>query len=258
MNKSINLYCNSEISTEEKIKAFKAVGYDDFYTGMYDRKETMAVKEQLEFAKRLGMLGNMMHCSYYEPDLNYFWEDCEIGEKVCDSYIQQIESCEGICKNFVVHLNGAKGSKQTVIGLNRILRILKACEKFDTNLCIENLYSEYEIPYIFKNISHKNLKICYDIGHVNFLTPDFKICEQFGQYITVLHIHENNGIKDEHKPLTVGGKIFKKLANELAYLDKNVTLAAEIKVTKEEFYSAIKQSLDSFNCLERVVNGVEK
>ena len=224
---------------------------------MYDKKETLGVFEQMALAKELNMVGDMMHCSYYEPDLNYFWEESEIGEKVCDGYIEQIEKCAGVCRNFVVHLNGAKGSKQTQIGLDRIRRILKSCEKYDTNLCIENLYSEDEIPYIFENIFHKNLKICYDIGHINFLTPNFKLCEGFGEYVAVLHIHENDGIKDEHKPLTVDGKIFNKLVKEFKYLNKDIVISAEIKIAKDMFLSSVKQVYASFCELEKRLESQE-
>ena len=79
--------------------------------------------------------------------------------------------------------------------------MLKVCQKFNTNLCIENLYSDQEIPYIFQNIKHKNLKICFDYGHHNFLTPKFDIMKNFGEYVTVLHIHNNNGQTDEHLPM---------------------------------------------------------
>lgn len=46
MKKSVNLYFNYDIDTKEKIDKIKELGYDEFYTGMYDAKETMSWKEQ--------------------------------------------------------------------------------------------------------------------------------------------------------------------------------------------------------------------
>jgi len=257
MKKSINLYCNYEISTEEKLKAFKDAGYDSFYTTLYNINDIPDIKEQLVVAKNVGLVvGDMIHCSYYEPELNLFWETGETGDKICESYIKQIEMCNGMWKNFVIHLNGDNGvSRQTEIGLDRIKKILKVCEKYDTNLCIENLHSEEELPYIFSNISHKNLKICYDTGHKNYLTPNLKICETLGKHIAVLHIHENNGLQDEHKPLTIGSKVFNRLAEELKLVDKNIVLSAELKVSKSQFYDAIKTSYKSFCVLDKTLNG---
>ena len=255
MRKSIALYCNAEISFEEKIRVFNSVGFDEFFTSIDDKKENICFAEQVKIQKQLGMDGNMVHCHYYEPNLNFFWEKGQIGEDICNDYIRQIEKLGGACKNFVVHFNGDNGvSRQTKIGIKRIKKILKACEKYDTNLCIENLHSAEELPYIFEHINHKNLKICYDTGHKNFLTPNLQICETLGKYVAVLHIHENNGKKDEHKPLTIGGEMFKRLVKELKLVDNNIVLSAEIKIGKDNFYETIKQTYKSLCELDKQIN----
>ena len=104
MKKSINLYFNYTEGSAQRLNEFKRQGYDEFFTGMYDKLETLSWKQQLELANSLGLSCTMMHCSYREPELNYFWEDSEIGEAVCQNYINQIEECGEFCSNFVVHL----------------------------------------------------------------------------------------------------------------------------------------------------------
>ena len=84
--------------------------------------------------------------------------------------------------------------------------------------------------YIFQNISHPLLKICYDSGHKNCLTPNLQICEKYGKYISVLHLHENDGKSDEHKKLSIGSPVFLKLQNEIKFIDKSVVLASESKI----------------------------
>ena len=250
MKKSVNLYFNYVEGSEQRLKEFKRQGYDEFFTGMYDKPETLTWQQQLELAKELGLGCTMMHCSYREPDLNYFWEQHEIGDAVCENYINQIKQCGEFCDNFVVHLNGSKGSKQTEIGLKRIMKMLKVCEKYNINLCIENLYSEQEIPYIFSNISHPLLKICYDCGHKNFLTPQFDICKQYGKYITVLHLHENNGVTDEHKKLTPTSNVFEGLVKDFAYLNKDVALASEIKYAGQDWKQYLSENLEVLKLLD--------
>ena len=250
MKKSVNLYFNYCADSTERIKEIKKQGYNEFFTGIYDKPESLTWQQQLKLANDLGLGCTMMHCSYYEPDLNAFWEENELGDAVCEKYIKQIQECGAYCNNFVVHLNGSKGSKQSEIGLKRIMRMLKECEKHNVNLCIENLYSAQEIPYIFSNISHPLLKICYDCGHKNFLTPEFDVCKQYGRYITTLHLHENNGIADEHKKLTVGSNVFKGLEKDLEYITPNITLAAEIKYKGEDWQQYLQENLDVLNILE--------
>ena len=254
MKKSVNIYFNCDINSKDKIDSFKKSGYDEFYVGIYDAKETMSWLEQIKYANSIGLTCTMIHCSYYEPKLNNFWLENEIGEEICNSYIQQIESCHNYTKNFVVHLNGDYNSIISQIGLNRIRKILEVCEKYNVNLCIENLYSEKEIPFIFENIKHKNLKICLDFGHQHFLTPNFDILKDYNEYISVLHIHDNNGIKDEHKIIGQGNINWQKIAFDLKSR-KDLILASEIKSNDIENYkSVIEENLHQLEWLNELVN----
>ena len=76
-------------------------------------------------------------------------------------------------------------------------------------LCVENMASEQEAPdnHLYGscalNISELAEKlgcgICFDVGHANI--SGFKISEQMEVLkgkIDVLHVHDNNGIKDKH------------------------------------------------------------
>lgn len=243
MKTSMNLYFNSNIDTKTKLDTIKELGFDEFFTGIYDKKETMSFEEQMEYAKKIGLKCTMVHCAYYEPKLNSFWLEGQDGDDIADDLINQIGRCGKYTKNFVVHLNGSKESTVSKIGLERIKRILKACENHNLNFCVENLYSDKEIPYIFENISHPLLKICYDSGHRNFLTPNFDICERYGKYITVLHLHENNGLQDEHKKLSVGSPVFNKLKKEINMMNDDVVLASEARGVCENWKEYINSDL---------------
>ena len=251
MKKSMNLYFNPTINTKEKLDAIKLLGFDEFFTGIYDTKETMPLKEQIFYAKSIGLKCTMIHCSYNEPKLNNFWLENKEGEQIAIDYINQINLCGDYTKNFVVHLNGSINSITSKIGIERIKKILKNCEKFDINLCIENLYSEKEIPYIFSNISHPLLKICYDTGHKNFLTPNFNICEKYGKYIACLHLHENNGIKDEHKKLSIGSKVFNRLLSEINFIDDRVVLSSEAKYVNDDWKDYLANDLKALTTLAK-------
>ena len=251
MKTSLNLYFKNDIDTKTKMDAIKALGFDEFFTGIYDQKETMTFAEQMNYAKQIGLGCTMVHCSYYEPDLNEFWLPGEKGEAVADDYIRQIEMCGGLTKNFVVHLNGSFESTVSEIGLRRLEKILKVCEKYDLNLCVENLFSRDEIPYIFAHIKHPLLKICYDSGHNNFLTPDFDVCGRYGKYVAVLHLHENDGSGDQHKKLTIGNAFFNELKKELEFVDNNVVLANEIKHVPDNWQEYLQQALASLRALRK-------
>ena len=87
--------------------------------------------------------------------------------------------------------------------------LVKYANECGVKLCVENMASEKEAPdnHLYGscalNVSALAQKldcgICFDVGHANI--SGFKISEQMeilkGK-IDVLHIHDNNGIKDRH------------------------------------------------------------
>ena len=192
----------------------------------------------------------MMTGRYNEPKLHYFWEDGKKGDEVCDFYIKQIEISKGLSENFVIHLNGPQEYNLSEVGLNRIRKMLEVCDKCNINLCVENLYSEEEIPYIFKNINHNRLKICYDVGHKNFLTPNFDIMARYSEYISVLHLHDNNGTKDEHLPCGRGNIDWKKFAQEELITIPNITLSAEVR---EVGNNILQETFEGLEMIEKFV-----
>lgn len=250
MKKSMNIYFGKGINTKEKLDYIKKIGFDEFFTGYYDKNETMTWKEQIEYAKSIGLDCTMLHCSYKEPLLDSFWLEGETGDFVENDFKKQILACGNYVKNFVVHLNGSKNCVVSNVGLERIKRLLAVCEQYGLNFCVENLYIDTEIPFIFKNISHPLLKICYDCGHKNFLTPNFDLCKDYGKYVTCLHLHENDGTKDEHKTLVVGSKVYGKLQNDLKYLDKDISLASEARAFSENWRKCVKENLNVFKTLD--------
>ncbi len=228
MKKSVNLYFNNSKLEKEKLMAIKAIGFDEFFTDIYDEGEDLDLSEQCEYGRNLGMECTMIHCLYNEPVLHYFWEEGEEGDKICLDYCSQIKRAKGLTKNFVVHLNAAKTQQQSRFGLQRIRKMLQICEECDMNLCIENLYSDTEIPYVFKHIKHKNLKICFDVGHKNFLTPKFELLKEYYQFVEVLHLHDNHGQKDEHLVCGKGNIDWQSFAKELSVIP-DIVLSAEVR-----------------------------
>ena len=220
---------------------------------MYDAKETLKFPEQMDYAKQIGLNCTMVHCYYNEPKLNSFWLAGPTGDEVMNDYIDQINQCGQYTKNFVVHLNGSYGSVVSEIGLERLKKILKACEKYNLNLCVENLYSAVEIPYIFAHIKHPLLKICYDCGHNNVFTRGFELCQGYGQYVSVLHLHENDGTADQHKTLTIGSPMFEKLKTDLQYVDSGVVLASEARVPADNWQDYLRQDQNSLSKLSEVL-----
>ena len=254
MKTSVNLYFEKGIDAKTKIDTIKALGYDEFFTTVYDQCETMTFIEQIRYAKEIGLPCTMVHCSYYEPRLNSFWLDGAEGDDITEDYIRQINLCGALTKNFVVHLNCSSDCPVSEIGIARLRKILKVCEKYHLNLCVENLCSVNEIPYIFAKLEHPLLKICFDSGHHHWLMPNFNICREYAKYITTLHLHENNGTADDHKKLTIGSSVFNYLKENLSYLDSEIVLTSELKNAGKNWVEYLRQNLVSLKELGNLLS----
>ena len=256
MKKSVNLYYDTTIHTKQKLNIIKQVGYDEFFTGINIDKETLNLNKQIKYAKKLGLKCSMIHCRYFDEDTDNFWLDNKFGKKIFKSYCRQIKKCKGKTNNFVVHLHGSINSVTSQVELLRVEKLLNICEKLNINLCVENLLSTKEIPFIFKNIKHKNLKICFDTGHKNFATKNLEILRDFGDYVVVLHIHDNFGEQDEHLICGKGNIDWDTFAKEV--FKYNLTLCAEIKVKSQNNSNVLKDNFDALYNLEKKINTFKK
>lgn len=250
MKKSVNLYFNAHFDTAEKLRTIQQLGYEAFFTGIYDGNENLPWREQIKLARELGLELTMVHCQYDESQLNQFWLPGAAGDVVADDYIRQIGDCGGLTKNFVVHLHAENPPSPSAVGFARLRRMLAACEPFGVNLCVENLYSEIEIPVIFAHIKHPLLKICYDSGHRNCFTPDFELVKDYHQYITCLHLHQNDGTGDQHQILTPDNAVFQRLVREVPLLNPDVMLASEIKIPNGTCEQILRDNLNALQHLD--------
>ena len=253
MKKSINLYFNNTLDTKVKIDAIKESGFDEFFICADDRYENIPWIEQIKYAKKIGLNCTMVHCSYKGLKVDNFWLDNELGENLFNKYKSEIKQIGNLSKNYVIHLDESDNSIVSEIGVKRIKELLKICKTNDINLCVENIHSSKEIPYLFSNINDKNLKICFDLGHRNVFTPEFDIMKEYGDYVEVLHIHDNHGEKDEHLIIGQGNIDLKSFAKQMKNKN-NLVLTAEIKKNEDkDFRSTLKETKKALDELEQLI-----
>ncbi len=257
MKKAINLYFIQR-DTKEKLYEIKKSGFDGVLLGVYNKNETMTLEEQIEYCKSVGLEISMIHCSYYEPKLNSLWLAGDDGDNVARDLVDQITAVSKYnVKNFVMHTNGSFDVENTKRGIERLKSILKTCEKFDTNLNIENLYSDEQVNYIFKNVKHKNLTFCFDCGHENFLTPDKRLARIYKDRMTTVHLHDNYGSKDEHSILGYGTVNIKELAEDLSGANiefLTLELKADNDVDMRDYLKKAKASVDKLDKMITEIN----
>ena len=127
-------------------------------------------------------------------------------------------------------------AKESVRALDR------AVSDFDTIVAIENMPS---VPFFLGRtaaqlaeiVDGTDLSVCFDIGHANTMGQIDAMVDVFGDRIANVHIHDNNGQRDEH--LTIGdGRIdFAHVVSRLSGYSGNWIIESKT------FESAVQSSL---------------
>ncbi len=86
------------------------------------------------------------------------------------------------------------------------------------------------LPEIVKAVDHPKLKLCLDVGHVNAYSqiPVTQWLRSWVPYISHFHIHNNDGTRDQHNPLTEGTIPMKELFALIDELCPDATVTLEL------------------------------
>lgn len=257
MNKGISFYWGyKEIDPEERAKLMSNLGYDCVITNA-DKKfnsQNGSIKYQVELFKKYNLKHSSLHMKYNSEDLPFFWERGFRGYKLYKSLLNDVK----IAKKYgftcvVVHLKG----KPSKVGLNRIKKVLKLCNRLQVPLAIENLSKQYCFEYVFENIDDKYLKFCYDIGHNNCFDPEYDYLSKYGDKLICLHLHDNKGEKDDHTLNKYGTIDWAKFANKLKEINYSGNLDYEVLMCYKEGDKAedvAKIVLEQARQLEKMIN----
>lgn len=178
------------------------------------KKENGPFAKRVKYAKKIGLGLASLHASYDNDILKEFTFAGKTGDKIERLLKKEIKLAKKYgFKNLVVHI---KGECSQVL-LDRINRLLKVCEKCNVNFAVENIRKTEIFDYIHANIKHERLKFCYDCGHNHCFCPDKIFFPEYARLLTCVHLHDNDGSSDQHKPFGMGGNIdLDNLAKNLA------------------------------------------
>ncbi|MEI8354598.1 MAG: sugar phosphate isomerase/epimerase family protein [Deltaproteobacteria bacterium] len=107
-------------------------------------------------------------------------------------------------------------------------KLLVRAERIGCTIAVENIFEEEPstLRLLFEAIDSPLFRHCFDVGHWN-LFAKVSLDDWFAQvggYIAEAHLHDNNGIRDDHLPLGEGGidfyalfALLKRHAPEAAY-----------------------------------------
>lgn len=156
------------------------------------------------------------------------------------------------CKYTVIHPimpfhtdDKLKGKQKEMFELNvAFMRELVTYAKgFGVTVCLENMpmrnlsiSTAAEILDFVKYIDEDNFKVCLDTGH-SAVTSGADVGQYvrlLGDYLKALHVHDNNGEKDEHKPMGEGIIDWQGFATALKDIGFDGAFSIEIALPSKE------------------------
>lgn len=252
--KNIYFYYGYPSSRNEKINKIKEAGFD----GVFLFADEYLI-ENIKMLQKNNLHIETVHLPFRDLT-DTLWSVDSAGDKYVEQVINLIHICGlfGIPKAVFHCIAFIKGTDVNPIGYERIKRIVKVCEQERVFLAIENINNLEMVDMCLEKIKSDYVSCCFDCGHANAFTHNINVYdfEKYRGRINCLHLHDNNGISDQHLPIFEGNIDYKKLMRELHKLNYKEPLTLELldkvqKVTEEEF---LKQAYNSLVTLEEYYN----
>ena len=239
------------IPIEERIAKIKETGFDliclDFEKEM-EATET-SWENQLKLADKYSLPVKEAHLT--GSGMSSIWQDCEEAKFVCNRLIEELRDLSelGIPVG-VAHVTWGLGAVNAPNqnALDYFTKIAEAAEKYKVKLALENSVSDLHVRYVLDNIKSDYLGFCYDSGHENAFTKGADYLDSYSDRLFAMHLHDNNGIKDNHyPPFDINGtvdwaKTVEKLKNTDIFKE---SVILEVGKQPEPFDDLLKRSYEA-------------
>lgn len=122
--------------------------------------------------------------------------------------------------------------RKSVERAKKSLRTLdRVTAEFGVTMALENMPSfKFMLGQTAEELNElvdgTDMKICFDIGHANTTEQIDQMTDMFGDRIANVHIHDNNGERDEHLTLGNGNIDFKTVIRKLGH-DRNYVIESK-------------------------------
>lgn len=190
----------------------------DFYNKFYKGDEKTREEILLLAKKQADEAGVILYQSHAPCiSLGRSLEEEEINTLISDIQTT-IRACHMVgCKYLVVHpfMPNSwydRGKPEAADTFNKNVLYLQKlsdyAEKYGIILCLENMpchdfciSTPEETLEVIKKVNRENVKMCVDTGHIPAYSRNLDVAEEIlkcGEYIKVLHVHDNYGGADQH------------------------------------------------------------
>ena len=224
----------------DTIKIISKKGFKNVFLWWGDEDNNI---KKVKLCKKLGLKVIFAHLEF--KNTNDLWVNGIAGDQFVENYKKQFKLLKK-CNIQIAIMHSQRTPNPppiSDIGLKRFKELVFLAEKYNVILAIENSWRLDYIDYIFENISSPFLKICYDSGHDHSFTHDTFNFNKYKDQIVAIHLHDNDGTKDQHLLPFDGNIDWKTVIKKIqsSGYEGPVTLETSMK---EEYYK--EKSIEEF------------
>ncbi len=241
--------CGSDLNAESRFKIYKEAGFT--HIGFYLDNNYLDINETYDnlvnTANKCGLIIEQVHLDYKNSNMVGLSEDNEYLH-----YIEQkINECRKYnIKHIVIHSSmGNNPPDITDFVLNRLHNIDKILQDCDIKLCFENVRVNNNLYKIMEQ-NYRNIYICFDSGHAHCYINEEEFLYTYKDKIVCTHLHDNDGDKDLHLPISKGNINWKNISNLLSKTNRKVDYL-ECFPSREEtldYDKFVKFVAEAFDC----------
>ena len=231
MNTGIFYWFGYRLPMPQRFKLIASTGFNNVMLWWGDQfSGEDGLKEKLpDLARSAGLFVENIHTDF--ENANSFWIDDATGQAVYERYMKDVEDCRTFnIPAMVVHLSSGDEQPRLPdnIGLERLKKIVGKAEKCDVNIAVENMRIIGPLDFVFEKIDSPKLTLCYDSGHENCLTKKVDVLKKHGDRLNCLHLHDNDGVTDQHMIPGEGTINWNELAKKLKDCNFNGSVTLEV------------------------------
>jgi sugar phosphate isomerase/epimerase len=187
-------------------------------------------------------LGSTIHAPFF--DLNPASSDADIKSITARRFHQTIDFAAELGSSRIVFHPGFdpwRYARTPGAWLDNSMEfwpaLIEQAESCNILLCLENIFDTQPDPLIdlLRAINSPYLRHCFDIGHWFLFskTPLEEWFSELGPFLSHLHLHDNRGRGDDHRPIGKGKIDFPAFIKQLRKLNCNPTATLEAHNQKD-------------------------
>ena len=92
---------------------------------------------------------------------------------------------------------------------------------------MENQGNPDYLDFCFRELSSPRLKFCFDSGHEHYYSPGRDLLKDYGRLLCALHLHDNDGLHDDHALPFTGTVDWRRLCQRLKEIGYQGPLSLE-------------------------------